>query len=53
MRFRRSRAAPNVQAQTGLNIWLASANSLYDRQEVCSLVTNGLSWVGHATAGTR
>jgi hypothetical protein len=44
-------SAPTEKAQPGLNIWLASANSAYDRQEVCSLVTNGLSWVGHATTG--
>ncbi len=44
-------SAPTAKAQPGLNIWLATANSAYDRQEVCSLVTNGLSWVGHATAG--
>jgi hypothetical protein len=44
-------SAPTAKAIPGLNIWLASANSAYDRQEVCSLVTNGLSWVGHATAG--
>ena len=44
-------SAPTEKAKPGLNIWLASANSAYDRQEVCSLVTNGLSWVGHATAG--
>ena len=42
--------SPAMKAQPGLNIWTASGG-LYDRQEVCSLVTNGLSWVGHATAG--
>lgn len=47
---------PIIQAPVaptpGLNVFSSTAgNSYYDRQEVALVASNGVSWVGHATAG--
>jgi hypothetical protein len=43
---------PPVKVPQGLNLYAGTAvNSFYDRQEVASVQSTGLGWVGRATAG--
>ncbi len=43
---------PLVKAVQGLNVFASTkGNSFYDRQEVMSRQTSGLSWLGQATGG--
>jgi len=41
-----------IKSTTGLNVFASTeGNSFYDRQEVESRQTTGLTWIGHATTG--
>ncbi|HEU5070946.1 MAG TPA: hypothetical protein VFV96_11125 [Verrucomicrobiae bacterium] len=43
---------PLARAVQGLNVFASTqGNSYYDRQEIMSRQTSGLSWIGNATAG--